>query len=294
MPIGSGKLPLPLDKASWRPSILPGQIVVVSTVNVQGEPNLAPKSWITMAALAGPVIAFGCNVQHATYRNIVATSAFVVNVPAEPSAERIWLLIRFHGTERLWHSGFTFQPAQKVRPPIVAECCAHLECELESVKMYGDEVVIFGTIVAASIDAACQTGDPANQYFALRPIFFLEDNTYGSIDTAKRIDRLCPAEHHCFVVQIAAPDDFDAHAALRQEHAQFLRDLRATGRLLMAGTFTDDAGAGEIANDDAPSNGNELYLVGALSFDEAVALAARDPLVRAGARYTVQAWTRTF
>ena len=52
-------------QASWRPSVLPGQIVVVSTVNAHGEPNLALKSWITMAAFAGPVVAFGCNVEHA-------------------------------------------------------------------------------------------------------------------------------------------------------------------------------------------------------------------------------------
>jgi len=289
MPIGTAKLPVPLDKASWHPSVLPGQIVVVSTVNAYGEPNLAPKSWITMAAFAGPVVAFGCNAEHATYRNIIATREFIINVPAEPIAEQIWLLIRFHGSERLWQSGFTFQPAQKVRPPIVAECRAHLECELDSVKQYGDEVVIFGTVVAASIDADCQGGDLADQYFALRPIFFLEHNTYGSIDTAKRIDRACPAEHHGFVVEVEAASLSGALVALRAEHVRFLRDLRAGGRLLMAGTFAGHAGAG-----DAPSDGNELYVVGAPSLAEAAAAATRDPLVRAGARYTIRAWTRTF
>jgi flavin reductase (DIM6/NTAB) family NADH-FMN oxidoreductase RutF len=294
MPIGIRKLPLPLDKTSWHPSVLAGQIVVVSTVNTKGEPNMAPKSWITMAAFAGPVIAFGCNVSHTTYRNIVATRAFVVNVPAEPLAERIWLLIRFHGTERLLQSGFTFQPAQKVRPPLVAECRAHLECELESVKLYDDEVVIFGTVIAASIDADCQAGDPADQYFALRPIFFLEQNTYGSIDTAKRVDRVCPAEHHGFVVQIATSSVSDTHTVSGQEHAQFLRDLRAGGRLLMAATFAGAAGAGDTVGADVQALGDELYVIGAASFEEAVALAAQDPLVRAGARYTVRAWTRTF
>jgi hypothetical protein len=36
------------------------------------------------------------------------------------------------------------------------------------------------------------------------------------------------------------PPDFAAQASLRQEHAQFLCDLRATGRLLMAGTFAEN------------------------------------------------------
>jgi flavin reductase (DIM6/NTAB) family NADH-FMN oxidoreductase RutF/uncharacterized protein YciI len=292
--IGTRKLSLALDKESWHPSVLPGQIVVVSTVNEHGEPNLAPKSWITMAAMAGPVIAFACNTAHATYQNIVATGAFVINIPAEPLAERIWLLMRFHGTERLWQSGFTFQPAQKVRPPLIAECRAHLECELESVKQYTDEVVIFGTIIAASIDADCQIGALADQYFALRPVFFLEDNTYGSIDTAKRVDRVCPAEQRGFVVQMELSPDQRASAALTTDHVRFLRELRATGRLLMAGTFVDDPGAGAVDRTDSVHLANELYVISAASYQQAAAAAAQDPLLQAGARCTIRAWTRTF
>jgi flavin reductase (DIM6/NTAB) family NADH-FMN oxidoreductase RutF/uncharacterized protein YciI len=288
------KVPLALDKGSWHPSMLPGQIVLVSTVNAHGEPNLAPKSWITMAALSGPIIAFGCNTAHATYQNIVATGAFVINIPAEPLAERIWLLMRFHGTERLWQSGFTFQPAQMIRPPLIAECRAHLECELESVKPYADEVVIFGTIVAACIDADCQIGDLADQYFALRPIFFLEDNTYGSIDTAKCVDRACPAEQPGFAVQIELAPDQAANAVLADDHVRFLRELRAMGWLLMAGTFVDDPGAGAVNRPDSAHLANELYVITAASAEQAAATAVQDPLMQAGARCTIRAWTRTF
>jgi len=292
--IGTRNVPLALDKGSWHPSVLPGQIVVVSTVNEHGEPNLAPKSWITMAAFAGPIIAFGCNTAHATYQNIVATRAFVINIPAEPLAERIWLLMRFHGTERLWQSGFTLQPAQKVQPPLIAECPAHLECELESVKQYADEVVIFGTIVAASIDADCQIGDLADQYFALRPIFFLEDNTYGSIDTAKRVDRVCPAEQRGFVVQIELSPNQATNAVLADDHVRFLRELRATGRLLMAGAFVDDPRVGAVNRSDPAHLASRLYVFSAASHEQAAATAAQDPLMQAGARCTIQAWTRTF
>jgi flavin reductase (DIM6/NTAB) family NADH-FMN oxidoreductase RutF len=288
------KVPLALDKGSWHPSVIPGQIVVVSTVNAHGEPNLAPKSWISMASFSGPIIAFGCNTAHATYQNIVATGAFVINIPAEPLAEQIWLLIRFHGAERLWQSGFTLQPAQEVKPPLIAECRAHLECELESVKQYADEVVIFGTIVAASIDADCQVGELADQYLALRPIFFLEDNTYGSVDTAKRIDRVCPVEQHGFIVQIELTPDQRASAVLSTNHVRFLRELRAMGRLLMAGTFVDDPGAGAVHALESAHLGNELYVICAASDEQAKAIAAQDPLLQAGAQCMIRAWTRTF
>ena len=288
------KVPLALDKRSWHPSMIPGQIVLVSTVNAHGEPNLAPKSWITMAAFSGPIIAFGCNTAHTTYQNIVTTGAFVINVPAEPLAERIWLLIRFHGTERLWQSGFTFQPAQKVLPPLIAECRAHLECALESVKPYGDEVVIFGTIVAASMDVDCQIGEIADQYVALRPIFFLEDNTYGSIDAAKRVDRLYPTEQRGFIVQMELAPDQCASAGLMTDHLRFLHTLRARGQLLMAGRLVSDPGADALHRPDPAHLPTEVYLISAASRDQAAALVAEDPLMRAAAQCTIQEWTRTF
>jgi flavin reductase (DIM6/NTAB) family NADH-FMN oxidoreductase RutF len=178
----SVKLPMPLDKRDWHPSVLPGQVVLVSTVDEDGAPNVAPKSWITMAAFGGPIVAFGCHVSHATYRNAAATGQFVVNVPSAELAERVWELPDRHGAERLAHAGFTLLPAQKVRPPLVGECRAHLECALDDVKHYDAEVFVFGRVVAASLDEECFDGDPAKQYARLAPLFFLEARLYGSLD----------------------------------------------------------------------------------------------------------------
>lgn len=55
-----------MDKADWHLSVLPGPIVLVSTVDAAGEPNIAPKSLVSMMAFGGPVLAFGCHRSHAT------------------------------------------------------------------------------------------------------------------------------------------------------------------------------------------------------------------------------------
>lgn len=181
------KIPFPLDKRAWHPSLLPGQIVLVSTVDEEGRPNVAPKSWLSMVAFETPVLAFGCNVAHATYRNARATGAFVVNVLPASEAERAWSLIDVHGEERLRESGLTLVPARRVAAPLVAECPAHLECELDDVKRYGDEVFVFGRVVEASVDAACLDGTVEEQYGRLSPVFFLEDGTYAGLGPARRI-----------------------------------------------------------------------------------------------------------
>jgi flavin reductase (DIM6/NTAB) family NADH-FMN oxidoreductase RutF len=184
--VAAVKVPLPLDKRAWHPSVLPGQIVLVTTVDGDGVVNVAPKSWLTMVALEEPVLAFGCNTGHATFRNLLAAGEFVVNVLAATDVEEAWAIAGRHGADRRAHSRLTFAPARRVAPPLVAECRAHLECELDDVKFYGDEILVFGRVVSASIDEECLAGDIEEQYTRLDPAFFLEDGTYAALGPARR------------------------------------------------------------------------------------------------------------
>ncbi len=110
---------LALDKRTWHPSLLAGQIVLVSSTDAEGLANVAPKSWITMVAFEGPIIAVGCNVTHATYRNVVATRDFVVNVVPDSLAERVWALAERHGANSV--EGLTLLAGSVVRAPLVGE-----------------------------------------------------------------------------------------------------------------------------------------------------------------------------
>ncbi len=276
-----GKVPFNPDKATWHPSVLPGQVVLVSTVDGSGQANVAPKSWVTMAAFEGPIVAFGCTRAHRTLRNVEETGEFVMNVVSEPMVDRVWALPRHHGAERLRRSGFTLGPARRVRPPLVDECPAHLECQLDDVKWYGAEAFVFGRIVAAEIDPDCLAGSSAQQYLRLRPVFFLEGSTYGSLDAAKRIGRARPGGQRCFVVEVG-PGGAGSAAV---EHAAFLQRLRGAGLLLAAGTYAPGGDGHSPA---------AMYVVAAATAEAAATLAREDPLVRAGAAFTLHTWTRTF
>jgi flavin reductase (DIM6/NTAB) family NADH-FMN oxidoreductase RutF/uncharacterized protein YciI len=277
------KVAFPVDKADWHPSVLPGPVVLVSTLDAAGEPNVAPKSFVSMMAFGGPVLAFGCHRSHATARNAETSGEFVVNFPPEALAERVWAMPGSHGAERIALSGLSLLPASTVAPPLIAECKAHLECTLESITWLGDEVVVFGKIVAGSIDEDCLGSLPADQYFRLRPLLFLEEGVYGSIDTAKRVGAAWPTEQPLTVVEFYDPPggrDVDAHVA-------FLRSLRDSGVLLMAGPYD---GGPEEADGARPSG----MVILAVPEDEARQIAEADPLVRDGARYVVRRWIRTF
>ncbi len=182
------KVALPLDKHEWHPSMLAGQIVLVSTHDAQGHPNVAPKSWVTMVAFTGPIVAFGCNVTHATYANVRETREFVINVLSEPLVARAWALSDLHGDQRLRESGLTMVAASIVAAPLIEECPAHLECTLDDVKVYGDEVFVFGRVVAALIDPRCTQGTPPDQYGRLAPVFFLEGGTFSGLGPVRRVE----------------------------------------------------------------------------------------------------------
>lgn len=278
-----GKVAFSPGKQDWHPSVLPGPIVLVSTVDAGGEPNIAPKSFISMMAFGGPVLAFGCHRCHATAHNAEEAGEFVVNFPSEALVERIWAMPASHGMERIERSGLSLLPAQQVAPPLIGECKAHLECKLEAVTRLGEEVVIFGRIVAASIDEDCVGSPLADQYFRLRPVFFLEEGVYGSIDTAKRIGAAWPAEQSLTVIELYdPPGDRDVQA-----HVEFLRSLRDSGILLMAGPY-----GGWREEPDPPRRAGMVIL--AVPEDEAREIAEADPLVRGGARYVIRRWRRTF
>ncbi|MCC6558056.1 MAG: flavin reductase [Polyangiaceae bacterium] len=276
------KTTLSLDKRHWRPSVLPGQIVLVSTYDESGAPNIAPKSWISMAAFAGPRLAFGCNVAHGTYQNIQRGGCFIVNVPDASLADRIWALPGRRGADRIAQSGLSLEPGGKVNAPRIRECRAHIECTYDDVKAYGDEVMIFGLIVDISVDPECLSGTPPRQYFRLRPLFFLEDGAYGSLDTSHEVNRTPPTELDLFVVEVGElPGSIRSEAeraALLQDHLAYLRSLWEAGRLLMSGAFASGG----------------MYFLSAASPEEALGAAAADPLVAAGAPHSVRPWRRSF
>ncbi|MFQ5744986.1 MAG: flavin reductase family protein [Acidobacteriota bacterium] len=100
------------DKSLWRPSPLLGQIVLVTTLNEDGESNVAPKSWISMMVFQPPLLALGCNLGHWTARNILRSEEFVVNVPGDDLADAVWKSSALPHPRPVQAAGLTPIPSQ--------------------------------------------------------------------------------------------------------------------------------------------------------------------------------------
>lgn len=170
------------DKRAWHPSLLMGQIVLVTTLNDDGSSNIAPKSWISMMVFEPPILALGCNLKHQTAKNILANGEFVVNIPGAELADTVWRCHELPHPRPIEAAGLTPIKSEKIGPPRIEECRGFLECRLDRHLTYGDEVIILGKIEKAAVDkSAFEVDDP---YKYLRLFAYLEGQKYGVIERA--------------------------------------------------------------------------------------------------------------
>jgi len=179
------KLPgFPGAATGWHPPPLVGQVILVTTRNRDGTTNLAPKCWASMVASDPPHLAFNCNREHWTARNILRSREFVVNIPGAELARKVWRVSGLPHPRPVEAAGFTALPSKRVKPPRIAECRAHLECVLVDHKRFGNEVWLLGRVVSASVDR--EVGIASDPFRVMRSFVYLEPGTFGIIGRENR------------------------------------------------------------------------------------------------------------
>jgi len=128
-------------------------VILVTTVNSRGIPNVAPKTQATPIGRKGEFFMFACTPEHNTYHNIKATKEFVVNFPTQEIIAEVGMAASVFDDkdkDKISLLGLTSIPSLKVRPPRISECSIHLECELMEIRDYSEYGLIVGKVVAAS------------------------------------------------------------------------------------------------------------------------------------------------
>jgi len=196
------------DALSWKSvyklligSVLPRPIGWISSVNDQGQPNLAPFSFFNIVCANPPTILFcpmvrsGDNQLKDTLQNIRETGEFVVNIV---SGELVEKMIKTsveapYGVNEFDYAGLTPKLSSVVTPPRVAESPIHFECKLNqiidiSLNPGGGSVVI-GTIVHMHIDERIMIGEDKIDLARLTPIGRLAGNSYVRVTDIFDIER---------------------------------------------------------------------------------------------------------
>jgi flavin reductase (DIM6/NTAB) family NADH-FMN oxidoreductase RutF len=136
----------------------PGQLALITTVDNEARVNAAAFATCVRVVHEPTQIAFTTSVEKKdTYNNIKANGQFVVNLPSfdRELLEKVTILgLRFPpGVNELEKAGLTELPSKMIKPPRIAECHRHFECEVVWTKEWIGRVMIVGNVVAASCDA---------------------------------------------------------------------------------------------------------------------------------------------
>ncbi|MBI5214227.1 MAG: flavin reductase family protein [Ignavibacteriae bacterium] len=139
-------------------TVVPRPIAFVSTVSAEGIRNLAPFSFFNAVCSNPPIILFSTSIRKDgthkdTYRNVVETKEFVVNIVSEEIAEQMNKCATDvpPDVDEFLLSGLTPTPSDLIKPPRVKESSISMECTLNQIIHFGNQpggaATIFGEVL---------------------------------------------------------------------------------------------------------------------------------------------------
>lgn len=135
---------LPLSKVYQL--LEPGPVVLLTTAH-EGRANVMTLSWHTMVEFDPPLVACVVSSIDHSFSALKATKECVIAIPALHLARQVVEVGNCSGRDVNKFEAFklTPMPAERVGPPLVAECFANLECKVANtrlVKMYNLFVLV--------------------------------------------------------------------------------------------------------------------------------------------------------
>lgn len=153
-----------------------GHAAMITTVDKTGRINAA--SYATCVRIVhNPVqIAFTTSESGDTNNNLRETGQFVVNLPSFDrellEKVRVVGLPFARGVNELEKAGLTALPSTRVKPPRIAECPRHFECEVVWTKEWLNRVMVVGNVVAASVYEDCVDAKGYIVWDKIKPVAF--------------------------------------------------------------------------------------------------------------------------
>ncbi len=166
--------------------IVPRPIGWIGSIGADGTPNLAPYSFFNAVSGSPPMFIFspGRGARRDTLANVTSVGEFTINIVTEEVAEAMNASSASLPAEvdEFAHVGVTAVPSTMVRPPMVGECKANIECVVDQIVDIGDPAIgnglVIGTAVAFHVAEDLLDGTRVDQA-ALRAVGRHAGNDYS-------------------------------------------------------------------------------------------------------------------
>lgn len=128
-------------------AVAPRPICFASTIDGEGNVNLAPYSFFNVFSAKPPIMIFsparrvrGNTIKH-TLENVLETKEVVINIVSYAMVQQMSLSSTEYakGVNEFVKAGFTEAPSEIVKPPRVAESPVQFECIVKDVIALGEE-----------------------------------------------------------------------------------------------------------------------------------------------------------
>lgn len=138
----------PADKQFYLQHIVaPRPICFASTIDKEGNINLSPFSFFNLFSTVPPIVIFSVsrrmrdNTTKHTLENVLEVPEVVINIATYDMVHQVSLAsCEFpKGANEFIKAGFTPEPATLVKPPMVKESHAKMECKVIEIKALGTE-----------------------------------------------------------------------------------------------------------------------------------------------------------
>lgn len=146
--------PLPLEKVYQL--IEPGPVVLLLTAAKSGRPNVMTMSWHMMVEFTPPQIACVVSAGNHSFSALRETRECVVAVPHVGQAALVVAIGNCSGraSDKLEAHGIATSTAKHVKPPLMPECIANLECRVIETRLVNRFNLFVLEVVAAWINPA--------------------------------------------------------------------------------------------------------------------------------------------
>jgi len=159
----------------------PEHTVLLSCMDKNGQPNIITLAWCMPVSVEPPLLALSIRPTRHSYKMIKETREFVINVPTMSIVKETLFCGRRSGKQydKFKETGLTPLPARMVKPPIIKECVAHLECKLHRRITVGDHDIIVGGILTAYVNEGIF--DKIYDLNKVKPIYHMGGDDFATL-----------------------------------------------------------------------------------------------------------------
>ena len=131
----------------WR---RPSRIVLAVSIDESDKPNIIVLGWKMQTSINPPMVAISIGKTRYSHGLLLRSGEFVLAIPGRDLAEEVLYCGTHSGrdVDKFKETNLTAISASKVRPPLIKECIANIECKIVGNLDTGDHTIFVGEVQA--------------------------------------------------------------------------------------------------------------------------------------------------